>query len=632
MNPSDTMEDPPSLQHREMTTDAVFPELVVLIAEIEQACADAGRADLAGQLALRRARVAEPDVAVVVAGDYKAGKSSLVNALVGADICPVDEDVATAVPTLVRYAPEPVVLVRREPDGDEGAPEPEPVPVDSLASYASERANPGNRERLRNVEVGIPAPILRDGLVLVDTPGVGGLVSAQTVATLASLSMAQAALFVSDATQEYTGPELEFLSAARQVCPAVLPVLTKVDLAPAWTKIRELDQGWLERGGLIADIIPVSSALSFHGRARRRTDLEGESGLAPLIARLHQVLHEGRLLVAADAVAEIHNVVGQLAAPVTAERDALWNPSPVIADLELAEDRGRRLASESAEWQMLLDDGLSDLEDEVVVEVTNRMRIVQRESERTIMKTDPAAKWDEFEAELGRQVSTVMAAIASMLLEGAQQVAETIAEHFADHEALIAPTLHERDPALSAASILAEASAGSGAGSAAKVQWRGVLLEAGWSGLEGLAAIGSILTFTSISLFNPFALAIGVFIGGKSLHQARSREVQRRREQAVEAVTRYLDDATRATDREWRASLRRLRRELRRSYQDRADALHRSARESLAAAQRTLVADAAGRQARLDELASGLARLHALDGRADELATELTAGAAGTVE
>ncbi|MDQ1370916.1 MAG: hypothetical protein QOF20_3269, partial [Acidimicrobiaceae bacterium] len=90
-----------------MTTDGVFPELLVLIAEIEQACADAGRADLAGQLALRRARVAEPDVAVVVAGDYKAGKSSLVNALVGADICPVDEDVATAVPTLVRYAPEP---------------------------------------------------------------------------------------------------------------------------------------------------------------------------------------------------------------------------------------------------------------------------------------------------------------------------------------------------------------------------------------------------------------------------------------------------------------------------------------------------------------------------------------------
>ena len=614
------------------TTGGVFPHLLTLLTDIEQRCADAGREDLADRMANRRERVADPDVVVVIAGEYKGGKSSLVNALVGADLCPVDEDVATAVPTIVRYSAHPDAWVRREPDDDEEpAPPPEPIRVAEVPAYVAEQANPGNRERVRSVELGTPAPLLAKGLVLVDTPGVGGLVSSQTVATLASLSMAQAALFVSDATQEYTGPELEFLAAARQACPVVIPVLTKVDMAPAWTKVLELDQGWLAQSGVAAEVIPVSSALMEHGRAHRRTDLEGESGLGVLVARLDRALHEGRMLVAADAVADVHTVVGQLAAPVTAAREALVHPTTVIGDLQRAEERAARLASDRAEWLLMLDDGLTDLEEAMEIDVTNRMRAVQQEAEASIMKTDPAAKWDEFEAELGRQLSAAMAAISAQLLDGAQEVAATIAEHFADHEAAIAPMLQASDVGMSPASVLAEVSAGAGAGGPAKVQWRGVLLEAGWSGLEGLAAIGSILTFTTISLFNPFSLAVGVFIGGKSLRQARSRELQRRRQQAVEAVVRYLDDASRETDRQWRSSLRRIRRGLRRSYQERADALHRSARESLAAAERTMAEGGGGRQARLEELESQLSALRRLDRRADELATELAAGA-GDIE
>ena len=65
---------------------------------------------------------------------------------------------------------------------------------------------------------------------------------------------------------------------------------------------------------------------------------------------------------------------------------------------------------------------------------------------------------------------------------------------------------------------------------------------------------------------------------------------------------------------------------LRRAYQDRADALHRSARESLAAAERTMAEGGMGRQARLEELESQLAALRRLDRQADELATELAAG------
>ncbi len=59
---------------------------------------------------------------------------------------------------------------------------------------------------LSYAEIGLPRKILEGGLVLVDTPGVGGLGSAHGAATMSALPSADAVLLVSDAAQEYTGP------------------------------------------------------------------------------------------------------------------------------------------------------------------------------------------------------------------------------------------------------------------------------------------------------------------------------------------------------------------------------------------------------------------------------------------
>jgi hypothetical protein len=603
---------------------AVVDALLALLDDVAAACADADRGDLGKRMAARRARIADPFVAVVVAGEYKTGKSSLVNVLVGADLCPVDEDIATAVPTIVRYASETTISVRRASPEETGSdasvpPDSEVVAIGDLAKYVSDR--PASTPRpdeppggaVQAVIVGMPSPLLREGLVLVDTPGVGGLVSQYTVATLASLSMADAALFVSEATQEYTAPELEFLSSARRACPIIVPVLTKIDIAAEWDKIRHLDQLWLEQAGADSPVLATSAALALRGRREQRRDLEDESGFGPLLARLRGVLQVARETMATDAVAEVHGVVAQLAAPVRAERDAIENPLTVVADLERAEERGRRLDSDRAEWLTILDDGLSDLEDRIEVEVSARLRSVAADAHQTMATSDPAAHWDEFEAALGRQVASEMAAISAVLLDATQVIAGRIGEHFADHEAAMAPAL----TSTLAPALAVEASVGFGIPT--KFEWRGVLLEAGWGGLEGLAAIGSILTFTSISLFNPFALAIGVFVGGKTLRQARKRELQRRREQAIEAIDRYLEDASQAADRQWRASLRTIRRELRTAYQRRAEELHRSTRDSLEGARRSAAVADRDRAGRLERLAGRLARLQQLDDRATGL-------------
>ncbi len=168
------------------------------------------RPDLAARLQQARRGLIDPTVRVLVVGEFKQGKSQLVNALVNAPVCPVDDDIATAVPTAVRYAETPEVVLVREGGTEDEPPVTLSVPMDQLAEHVSEAGNPGNRERLQYAEVGIPRKLLRQGLVLVDTPGVGGLGSAHGASTMAALPSADAVMLVSDASQSYTEPEFGF--------------------------------------------------------------------------------------------------------------------------------------------------------------------------------------------------------------------------------------------------------------------------------------------------------------------------------------------------------------------------------------------------------------------------------------
>ena len=89
------------------------PAAVDLVDLALKATAAYGRPDLGARLAQTRKRLVDPNVRVLVVGEFKQGKSQLVNALVNAPVCPVDDDVATAVPTVVRHADTvQVALVR----------------------------------------------------------------------------------------------------------------------------------------------------------------------------------------------------------------------------------------------------------------------------------------------------------------------------------------------------------------------------------------------------------------------------------------------------------------------------------------------------------------------------------------
>src|SRR5215207_5172932 len=114
-------------RHRRHTGEAEMTALEQLVARalgVTRAC---DRPDLTERLYHTRRRLRDPSVRVLIVGEFKQGKSQLVNALINAPVCPVDDDVATAVPTLVMHGDEPAAeLVLTDPQGNQFGEDGEP--------------------------------------------------------------------------------------------------------------------------------------------------------------------------------------------------------------------------------------------------------------------------------------------------------------------------------------------------------------------------------------------------------------------------------------------------------------------------------------------------------------------------
>src|SRR5207247_8231493 len=134
-------------------------------------------------------KLAEDRFTLAVVGQFKRGKSSLMNAIIGRELLPTGVLPLTSAITVLKFGPvERVVVLRGSLQF------PEVVPVSALASYVTENGNPGNRKKVKTATVEVPLPFLRRGLEFVDTPGVGSAIEANTATAYAFLPDCDAVL------------------------------------------------------------------------------------------------------------------------------------------------------------------------------------------------------------------------------------------------------------------------------------------------------------------------------------------------------------------------------------------------------------------------------------------------------
>jgi GTP-binding protein EngB required for normal cell division len=160
---------------------------------------------------------------VAVIGEFKRGKTTLINALLGADLLPTGVLPVTAIPALVRFGPQPRVTLRLL----EGA----EVDIDiaELRGYLTEQDNPGNRKGVREAVIEYPAAVLENGLILVDTPGTGSVHLHNTQAAVDFLPRVDVALLVLSVDAPLSESEAQLLEDVSHTAARIAVCLNKVD-------------------------------------------------------------------------------------------------------------------------------------------------------------------------------------------------------------------------------------------------------------------------------------------------------------------------------------------------------------------------------------------------------------------
>jgi len=285
-----------------------------------------------------RDRLAEGRFQLAVLGQFKRGKSTLLNALLGEDLLPSSVIPLTAIPTFIRYGQERSIHVHFQDQRKEEIYPSENVNWMSktLLGYVSENVNPKNEKGVSYVEITHPSPLLSD-VVLIDTPGIGSTHRHNTEMTLNFLPQCDAALFLVSADPPITEVEVDFLRQVREKVSRVFFVLNKIDYLSE--PEREMALTFLkkvldESVGIMPDgqIFPVSAKQALMAKETGDPALLAASGLPRITEHLIDFLAREKTRVLREAVGrKALDVLYDTSLQVNLEMRSLEMP---ITDLE----------------------------------------------------------------------------------------------------------------------------------------------------------------------------------------------------------------------------------------------------------------------------------------------------------
>ena len=287
-------------------------------------------------------RVSEGRFYVACVGQFKRGKSTLLNALIGHSVLPTAVVPVTAVPTIIRHGERLAARVRfRSATWTD-------IPVSAVEEYVSEEKNPENAKGVAGVEIFVPSPLLETGMCLVDTPGLGSVFAGNAAATHAFIPHIDAAIVVIGADPPLSGDELQLVKTVSQEVDDLLFVLNKADRADAADRSAALEFARRVLETCLKGTLPAIFEVS----ALERLEQSGtERDWGQFVNALESlVLHSGRSLVHKATERGIRRAANQLLNVIKEERNALER------SVEESERRIERLRKTLGESQAAMRD------------------------------------------------------------------------------------------------------------------------------------------------------------------------------------------------------------------------------------------------------------------------------------
>ena len=366
-------------------------------------------------------KMESPHFEIAVFGRVSSGKSSLLNHVLGTDVLPVGVNPITAVPTRLVFGSEAglaVTLSDRQVRH---------CPIDDLPEYASEERNPGNELGVSRLVVALPSARLRDGLVLVDTPGLGALATAGAAETLSYLPQCDLGILLISAVNPINEEDLNTIYALSQAGIPVMGLLSKADLlspadrekALAYTK-KEV----LGNLGLRIEVYPVSTV------AQDEELLEDwfRHHMAPLFGR-HRELAQQSIQRKAGALRE--SVMAALRSKLGAAGTAAPSSTMPLEEIERRLRTAAGEIEESRQFCLAATDNVRSL-NEIALQRSAQAIVRSWDGQRT---TPPSSTG------LIRHTTETLAAEAASRISGHLT---TLAQHLQSALALAAEALHDQ--------------------------------------------------------------------------------------------------------------------------------------------------------------------------------------------
>lgn len=172
-------------------------------------------------------KIKNRELVISVIGQFKRGKTTFINGVLDAEVLPVGIIPVTSVATKIQYGDALAEVYFKSGEH-------QPIPLTQLVGYIAEQQNPNNQKGVSFVNLFLPNPFLKDGLILVDTPGVGSIHQNNTDEAYAFMKDSDAIVFMLSVDSPINEIEREFLSQARNYAAKFYFAINKIDtISPA---------------------------------------------------------------------------------------------------------------------------------------------------------------------------------------------------------------------------------------------------------------------------------------------------------------------------------------------------------------------------------------------------------------
>lgn len=268
--------------------------------------------ELARVTALRE-KLEQQHMTVSVIGQFKRGKSALVNGILGRDILPVGIVPVTAVVTTVDYGDEEAAV--HFANGKV-----EKVAFEEISAFVNEQENRDNHLNVTKVAIKCSSEFLKRSLTFVDTPGVGSLHEKNSEEAYAFVKESDAVIFTLSVDSPINQIEIDFLKNTREHAAKFYFAVNKIDVISPEDLKAYLE--YCEK--FIAEIMEVNKVMLFPVSAKTGQGIEElkETVLAELSADTGNILRE-------SAGLKLQDIVRSALAEVTLYRRAFDDGSGV---------------------------------------------------------------------------------------------------------------------------------------------------------------------------------------------------------------------------------------------------------------------------------------------------------------